>query len=789
MSTDGAEETLQRLRDLLSGRVQVVSEVFPRVVQALVRRAGPEGFQTFGLRLVREPDPRRAETLIRMSVQVLGERAVPFLVQGIARPTDPQRALRTVEVLGTIDAPSAHEALREIEGRYPQAQIREAAAAQRHRLEEAHATRYRLLPRLMAAEIPPAEVDRLAREMLSTGDAELVTLLIKGWDSLCEAGKQIALCALEDKGDPKAAAFFQARLEAGKEEALLAPLCRALVPILTRHPDQVRGYEPAWIRLFREHGSDRDLAEGAARVLSLNPEPRDSELYVEFLQSPFEMARLSGLRALARAPTAAALPAVRRCLSSESAPERAAALSVLAALGEGSAVDEWAATPEAARRRTAARVCLSLGRRDLWVALASDSEPLVAQEALDALDQIPPQQAPTLREAEEVLRGKPLPFVVQHLCRVLGARGDRDTASAVIARLGSERSLVPAIFQALRELRLRDAYTWGSLAQEDQSALETALSGEELGHASAELILCLAQDLPAEVLSRLRDVLKSQIDWKRRDSNAAQARPQGIEAAYLAVLERLRARETVRKLEHEVEQALAAHPNAVSERTQAALTVARVWLREDLDLDPALAGRIEERLTQVTEDESAQILARKEAVAALGKRGSLASLPAVVRLRANTNEALSAAAAEAFQNLAARHPAEQIGQASLAGAVDAPCVLVVDDEELVRALYGRFLAQKGFQTFSAADGIEALRFIDENPVDVLLLDIEMPRFDGYAVLEALQKRRRRPRVLVSTSHGDQRTVVRALGLGAEDFLRKPVDLEQLLSRVNRLLNR
>ncbi|SNB45138.1 HD-GYP domain-containing protein [Geobacter sp. DSM 9736] len=113
----------------------------------------------------------------------------------------------------------------------------------------------------------------------------------------------------------------------------------------------------------------------------------------------------------------------------------------------------------------------------------------------------------------------------------------------------------------------------------------------------------------------------------------------------------------------------------------------------------------------------------------------------------------------------------------------AVCILIVDDEPLNRELLATMLSD-GAQTLHAADGQEALDVLAANPgVDLILLDLEMPRMDGYETLQVLKKHpvwRDIPVIVITASSND---VKRTLALGANDFLPKPCDVEELQLRV------
>ena len=111
-----------------------------------------------------------------------------------------------------------------------------------------------------------------------------------------------------------------------------------------------------------------------------------------------------------------------------------------------------------------------------------------------------------------------------------------------------------------------------------------------------------------------------------------------------------------------------------------------------------------------------------------------------------------------------------------------PSVLVVDDEPQVVWILEFSLQGEGYETFSAHDGMEALDQIRRYRPDLMVLDVMMPRMDGWSVLEALAEMplEERPRVIMVTALASASDRDRAIRLGAEAFVPKPFDMEHLV---------
>ena len=113
-------------------------------------------------------------------------------------------------------------------------------------------------------------------------------------------------------------------------------------------------------------------------------------------------------------------------------------------------------------------------------------------------------------------------------------------------------------------------------------------------------------------------------------------------------------------------------------------------------------------------------------------------------------------------------------------------ILVVDDIELNRDLLTRRLARKGFATNAASDGFTALEWLANHHCDLVLLDIMMPGMSGIEVLKKVRETRDGTElpIIMATARDTREDIVAALGLGANDYVTKPLDFPVVLARVN-----
>ena len=110
-------------------------------------------------------------------------------------------------------------------------------------------------------------------------------------------------------------------------------------------------------------------------------------------------------------------------------------------------------------------------------------------------------------------------------------------------------------------------------------------------------------------------------------------------------------------------------------------------------------------------------------------------------------------------------------------------VLVVDDEPPIRRMLRTSLAAQGHQVDEAEDGAAALTALGRNTFDIVVLDLGLPGIDGFEVIRQLRERGSTVPIVVLSVRADEAGKVRALDMGADDYVTKPFGIEELLARV------
>lgn len=116
-------------------------------------------------------------------------------------------------------------------------------------------------------------------------------------------------------------------------------------------------------------------------------------------------------------------------------------------------------------------------------------------------------------------------------------------------------------------------------------------------------------------------------------------------------------------------------------------------------------------------------------------------------------------------------------------------ILVVEDERKVSAFIKRGLEEERYIVDTAEDGQEGLKIAQENVFDAIVLDVMLPKLDGYSILKTLRDQGNVTPVLMLTARGTTEDRVQGLDLGADDYLAKPFHLEELAARLRSILRR
>jgi DNA-binding response OmpR family regulator len=120
---------------------------------------------------------------------------------------------------------------------------------------------------------------------------------------------------------------------------------------------------------------------------------------------------------------------------------------------------------------------------------------------------------------------------------------------------------------------------------------------------------------------------------------------------------------------------------------------------------------------------------------------------------------------------------------------NASTILLVDDDEAVRKVLSFPLERDGYEVIQAADGEEALRRFEDAAVDLVVLDIMLPRLDGLEVCKAMRSQSSSVPIIMLTARDDELDKVLGLELGADDYITKPFSIREFRSRVRALLRR
>ena len=116
-------------------------------------------------------------------------------------------------------------------------------------------------------------------------------------------------------------------------------------------------------------------------------------------------------------------------------------------------------------------------------------------------------------------------------------------------------------------------------------------------------------------------------------------------------------------------------------------------------------------------------------------------------------------------------------------------ILVVEDNTDLLEMFCETLNVNGFNTYGAKDGIEALSVLYEQSIDLVVADIMMPNLDGYGLVKEIRSSKNNVPILMVTAKSEYDSMQKAFNFGADDYMIKPINVKELVLRVNALLRR
>ncbi len=115
-------------------------------------------------------------------------------------------------------------------------------------------------------------------------------------------------------------------------------------------------------------------------------------------------------------------------------------------------------------------------------------------------------------------------------------------------------------------------------------------------------------------------------------------------------------------------------------------------------------------------------------------------------------------------------------------------ILIAEDEERLRKIVGKYLISEGFRVLEAENGAEALEIFADNEIDLVILDVMMPKLDGWNVLKRIREHSSVPVIMLTARDSEEDTLL-GFRLGTDDYVPKPFRTGELIARVKALLNR
>jgi two-component system, response regulator, stage 0 sporulation protein F len=114
-------------------------------------------------------------------------------------------------------------------------------------------------------------------------------------------------------------------------------------------------------------------------------------------------------------------------------------------------------------------------------------------------------------------------------------------------------------------------------------------------------------------------------------------------------------------------------------------------------------------------------------------------------------------------------------------------ILIVDDQYGIRILLNEVFQKEGYQTFQAANGVQALEIVEKHSPDIVLLDMKIPGMDGIEILKRMKAIDPDIRVIIMTAYGELDMIQKAKDLGAITHFAKPFDIDEIRDAVKKYL--
>jgi two-component system, OmpR family, response regulator len=116
-------------------------------------------------------------------------------------------------------------------------------------------------------------------------------------------------------------------------------------------------------------------------------------------------------------------------------------------------------------------------------------------------------------------------------------------------------------------------------------------------------------------------------------------------------------------------------------------------------------------------------------------------------------------------------------------------ILLVDDEVAFTSNMSKILSRRGYDVSSVNDGESAIKAIEDEEYDVVILDLRMPGMDGIATLRVMKTKRPLMEVIILTGHGSVESGIRGMNLGAFDYAMKPIQINELQEKIDEAVER